>query len=120
MGRAKSTEIDEYLAVLDEPHRTTLAALHATLREVLPQAREGMSYGAPVFMVDDKRVAGFSASRKHLTCLPHSGSLLAGLTCELEGYKVAKGSFQFPVDEPLPAALVQQLVEARLAELGLG
>lgn len=114
-----SEDIDEYLAVLDEPHRTTLAALRATLREVLPQAQEGMSYGAPVFLVDGKRVAGFSASRTHLTYLPHSGSTLAGLTYELEGYRVAKGSFQFPVDQPLPAALVRQLVQARLAELGL-
>lgn len=113
-------DIDEYLVVLDEPHRTTLASLRTTLREVLPQAQEGMSYGAPVFLVDGKRVAGFSASRAHLTYLPHSGSTLAGLTHELAGYKVAKGSFRFPVDQPLPAALVHRLVQARLAEVGLG
>ncbi len=115
-----AADIDEYLAVLDEPHRSTLAALRATLREVLPQAQEGMSYGAPVFLVGGKRVAGFAAFRSHLSYLPHSGTTLAGLTHELEGYQVAKGSFRFPVDQPLPAPLVRRLVEARLAELGLG
>lgn len=35
---------------------------------------------------------------------------------ELKGYKQGKGSIQFAADKPLPTALVNKLVKARIAE----
>lgn len=115
-----AAEVDEYLAQAPEPQRTTLAAVRTTLEALLPEATQGLSYGVPTFKVRGKGVAGFASFTKHCGYLPMSGSVVAALGDRLAGYRTTKGSVQFPVDEPLPADLVEALVTARLAELGIG
>ena len=109
--------VDEYLAGVDEPGRSTLGALRAVLARLLPDAEEGIAYGAPAYRVGGKVIAGFSASAKHLSYLPHRGEVLAGMGDAVAGYGTSKGALRFPLDEPLPEALVEQLVAARQAEL---
>jgi uncharacterized protein YdhG (YjbR/CyaY superfamily) len=46
-----------------------------------------------------------------------SGSITAELADQLSGFVTAKGSVQFPIDEPLPGDLVAQLVSARRREI---
>jgi uncharacterized protein YdhG (YjbR/CyaY superfamily) len=111
-------EIDRYLATLDEPKRTTLEALRESILEILPEAEQGISYGAPAFNVKGKTVAGFAAFKNHLSYLPHSGSVLATLHDDTAPYETSKGSLKFAVDEPLPKRLVKKLVSARMRELG--
>ena len=112
-------DIDGYLASLDERARTTLKELRHSILEAVPEAQECISYGMPAFKVEGKTVAGFAAFKNHLSYLPHSGSVLAQLADDLAGYQSTKGSLHFPVDQPLPAALVKRLVETRLRELNL-
>ena len=109
--------VDEYLAGAPEPQRSTLVALRQTLREILPEATETLSYGVPAIKVDGKAVAGYAYFKNHCSYFPHSGSVLAGLADDLQGYQWSKGTLKFPVDQPLPGTLVNRLVAARLAEL---
>ena len=109
--------VDDYLAAVPEPGRSTLESLRATLRSLLPDAVEGLAYGAPAFRVGGTAVAGFAAFRAHLSYLPHSGSVLASLDGLVDGYETSKGALTFPLDEPLPEQLVDALVRARLAEI---
>ena len=111
-------EIDDYLAAIDETKRATLEKLRATILAVLPEAEQGLAYGAPAFKVGGKTVAGFAAFKNHLSYLPHSGSVLTELAEEVAGYEISKGSLKFPIDEPLPKRLVKKLIEARLQEIG--
>lgn len=113
-------EIDTYLAAVDEPQHGTLQQLRATLRDVLPDAEEGISYGVPVFKLGGKAIAGFAAYKNHVTYLPHSGSVTEVLAADLSAYKTTKGALQFAIDQPLPEDVVRLLVGARLKELGLG
>ena len=106
-------EIDGYLAALEEPKRGTLDVLRRRILEAAPDAEEGISYGCPAFRVQGKVVAGFAAFKNHLSYLPHSGSVFPELGAELDGYRRSTGALRFPVDEPLPAALVRRLVEVR-------
>jgi uncharacterized protein YdhG (YjbR/CyaY superfamily) len=111
-------EIDEYLQGVDEPKRSTLEALRRTILELVPQAEQGLSYRVPAFRVDGKVIAGFAAFKDHLSYLPFSGSVLGHLARELEGYTMTKSALHFPVDRPLPKALVEQLIAVRIDEAG--
>ena len=114
-----ATEIDDYLAGIDEPKRSTLNELRRRILEIVPDAEQTISYGCPAFKVAGTTVAGFAAFKNHLSYLPHSGSVLAGLAEQTRGYEQTKSALHFPVDQPLARVLVRQLVELRLREAGL-
>jgi len=119
-GYMSRHEIDAYLAGLDEPKRSTLQALRQTIREVVPEAEEGISYGMPAFRMHGRVVAGFAAFTNHLSYLPHSGSVLAELAGEVAGYTSTRGSLHFPIDTPLPKPLVERLISVRLSQVRAG
>jgi uncharacterized protein YdhG (YjbR/CyaY superfamily) len=112
-------EIDRYLSKLDEPKRSTLEAMRASILEVVPEAEQGISYGMPAFKVQGKTVAGFAAFKHHLSYMPHSGSVLATLGADTASYETSKGSLKFAIDKPLPKRLVKKLIVTRMRELGL-
>ena len=112
-------DVDEYLSAAPDPQRSTLNALRETLRRILPDADETISYGMPCFKVGGKAVAGYASFKNHCSYFPHSGSVLAELADELEEYDWDKGTLRFPVDQPLPKELVRKLVDVRLRHLGL-
>ena len=110
--------ISAHLATLPQPQRDTLAALRATLRDLLPDAEECISYNMPCFKVDGAAVAGFDGFKKHCSYFPHSGNVVGQVSGIPAWCTVAsRGTLQFPVDRPLPKALVRKLVRARLAEI---
>jgi uncharacterized protein YdhG (YjbR/CyaY superfamily) len=111
-----SDEIDQYLADLEEPKRSTLQQLRQAILEVIPEAEEGMSYRLPAFRLDGKVIAGFAAFKTHLSYLPHSGSVIPAIRDEIASYKTSKGALQFPVDSPLPKDLVERLVTVRIGQ----
>ena len=109
--------IDEYLVALDEPKRSTLQTLRRTILAIIPDAEECISYGMPAFRLNGRVIAGFAAFKNHLSYLPHSGSVLGELSDDLAGYKRTEGSLHFPIDKPLPRALVKKLIAKRLDEV---
>src|SRR5271154_2758890 len=110
-------EIDDYLANLDEPKRTTLQQLRQIIQSIIPNAEQGISYGMPAFRLHGKVVAGFAAFKNHLSYLPHSGSVLAELSDDVGGYVTSKGALRFSIDKALPKALVRKLIAVRLREI---
>ena len=110
-------EVDEYLRGVEEPGRSTLQTLRTTIKEIVPDAEEVISYRVPAFRVGGETVAGFAAFKNHLSYLPFSGSVLPQLADELNGYAMTKSSLHFPVDRPLPKALVKKLIKARVAQV---
>jgi uncharacterized protein YdhG (YjbR/CyaY superfamily) len=115
-GATSAEQVDEYLRGVEEPKRSTLQTLRRTILEVIPEADQVISYGVPAFRVRGDTVAGFAAFKTHLSYLPFSGSVLGQLADELGGYTMTKSSLHFPVDRPLPKALVKKLITMRLAE----
>jgi uncharacterized protein YdhG (YjbR/CyaY superfamily) len=111
-----TNDIETYLARLTPEQRATLEKVRKAVRAVAPKAKEGMSYGIPAF-IQGKPIAGCAASANHCAYYPMSGSVLATLTRDLEGYETSKGAVRFPIGKALPAALVRKLVKARLAEI---
>ena len=116
-GKGKRVETaDAYLSAVPEPARSTLNAVRATIRSVLPaETEEVISYGIPAFK--HKRVLiWYAAFSDHCSLFP-TASVIEEFKDELKGYKLSKGTIQFPIDKPLPAALLKKMVKARLAQV---
>jgi uncharacterized protein YdhG (YjbR/CyaY superfamily) len=112
-----SGDVDRYLAALDEPQREALQQLRQTIVSIVPEAEECIAYGSPAYKLHGKAVAGFAAFTRHLSYLPHSGSVLGAMAAEVAGYKTSKGALQFDAGAPLPADLVRALIDARRREI---
>jgi len=111
-----ATEIDVYIAQFPAPVAKRLDAMRATIREHAPDAEERISYRIPTFYQGGNLVhfAGFA---NHVGFYPGPTGI-AAFAKELSRFNGAKGSVQFPHDEPLPLDLVAKIVRFRVAENG--
>ncbi len=108
--------VDEYLATVPEPARSTLSKIRAAIRSAAPpEATEVISYRIPMFKYKGM-LMGFAAFSNHCSLFPGSLSALKEFKDELKGFPTSKGTIRFPVDKPPSAALVKKLVKARIAE----
>lgn len=109
-------DVDAYLAGLPEDQRAALQQLRETIRGVAPDATEGLSYGVPAFK-QRKMLVSFGAAKSHCAFYVQSPAVMDAHATDLEGYDTAKGTVRFAPDKPLPRALVEKLVRARMAEI---
>jgi len=108
--------MDAYLAAVPEPARSTLEKVRAVIRSVVPpETIETISYGMPTFKYKGSLVC-FGAFSNHCSFFPMNASLIERFRDELKGYQTAKGTIRFPLDKPLPAALLKKMVKARIAD----
>jgi len=114
--KARPATISAYLAAVKGPQRAALQKLRRTIREIVPEAEECISYSMPAFRLGGRVVAGFAATARGCSYYPFSGSTLRTLTGELEGYTRTKSALHFDPAKGLPPALVRKLIRARLAE----
>ncbi len=115
-GQAAPKNTDEYLARVPEPARTTLSKMRATIQSVVPaETTEAIGYGMPTFRYKGALVA-FGAFSNHCSFFPMSAALIDQFKDDLLNYETAKGTIRFPLDKPLPTALVKKFVKARIAQ----
>jgi uncharacterized protein YdhG (YjbR/CyaY superfamily) len=115
-ANAAPKTVDEYLAAVPEPARTTLNKVRATIRSVAPpEAAEAISYGIPTLKYKGSVVA-FAAFSHHCSLFPMSYAVIAAFQNELKDFHASKGTIHFPLDKPLSASLLKKIVKARLAE----
>ena len=106
--------IDEYINTFPEDVRHILNELRQTIKEVAPEAEETINYQIPTFTLNGNLVH-FAAFPNHIGFYPTPSGMEA-FKEELSVYKGAKGSVQFPIDEPLPLPLIRRIVEYRVKE----
>jgi uncharacterized protein YdhG (YjbR/CyaY superfamily) len=106
--------VEEYLAGIPEPARTTFTKLRAAIQSAVPPAAtEIISYRIPAFK--HKRVlVWFAAFSNHCSLFP-TAAVIEAFKNELKGFSTSKGTIHFPTDKPLPTALIKKLVKARVA-----
>ena len=108
--------VEEYLARVPEPAQTTLRRIRASIRAAAPpEASECLSYGMPAFRYKGALVS-YGAFKDHCSFFPMQASLIDEMKDELQAYRTAKGTLQFALNKPLPAALVKRMVRARVVE----
>ncbi len=112
----KPTTIDEYLAGVPEPGRSTLRTIRAAIRSAVPAGTtETISYGMPAYRQNGV-IIWFAGFANHCSLFPTPG-VIKLFEKELKGCTVSKGTIQFPLDKPLPAALMKKMVKARVAQM---
>lgn len=113
-----SKQVTAHIAKIPEPQKSTLVQLRETIQEIIPNAEEVISYGFPGYRLNGKVICGFDAFKNHCSFFPHSSLVIPELEKELANYKTSKGALQFPINKPLPKALVRKLITTRLRLLG--
>jgi uncharacterized protein YdhG (YjbR/CyaY superfamily) len=115
-GKAVPRTVEEYLARVPEPQRSTLEKVRAVIQSVLPpEATEVISYRIPCVKYKGMLV-GYAAFTDHCSLFGMSGTLLGPLKEELKNYPTSKGTIRFAIDKPLPAPLIRKLVKSAIAE----
>jgi len=107
--------IDEYIATFPEETQKILQKLRETIKACAPQAEEKISYQMPTFALKGNNLVHFAAFKNHIGFYPTPSGIEA-FKQELAGYEGAKGSVQFPIDEPLPLELIGKIVRFRVTE----
>ena len=114
MKSVAAGNIDEYIAGFPAPIQQLLEEMRATIRKAAPAAQEAIKYAIPTFTLNGNLVH-FAGYAHHIGFYPAPSGILE-FKKELAGYESAKGSVRFPLDKPLPLALVAQIVKFRVAE----
>jgi uncharacterized protein YdhG (YjbR/CyaY superfamily) len=120
--RAKTTRrpaaksVNEYYAAVPKTARSTLKKLREVIRSAVPpEATETISYGIPCFK-HDRALVWFAGFADHCSLFPTS-SVIGAFRTELKKFHTSKGTIHFPLDKPLPVALVKRIVKARVAQV---
>ena len=108
--------ISEYLSKVPEPERSVLERIREIVRNTVPEAVEVISYGMPGFKYKGKYMLGFAAFKKHMSFFPTSGPI-EKLQDKLKNFKLAKGTIQFSMDNPLPESLINEIAQIRMDEI---
>jgi uncharacterized protein YdhG (YjbR/CyaY superfamily) len=106
-----------YFASLPPAVRTRMKTIRDMVRDIVPDAVEVFSYGVPGFRLDGKPLVWYAAFTHHTSLYPMTAAIRRAHAVALKDHKMSTGTVQFPLDEPLPTALVKRLIKARLAEL---
>jgi uncharacterized protein YdhG (YjbR/CyaY superfamily) len=114
MEATKFKTVQEYLSVQPAPVKAMLRQMRSTIKEAAPEAEEVISYNMPAFKLQGMLV-WYAAFKKHIGFYPRPSGLEA-FKKEIAVYKSSKGAVQFPLDQPLPLALVTKIVKYRAKE----
>ena len=112
--KANPTLIDKYIANSPKEIQDTLKKIRSTIKKSAPKAEETINYGIPTFTLDGNLVH-FAGFKNHIGFYP-TPSGIASFAKELAKYEGAKGSVQFPLDQPLPLTLIKKIVKFRVGE----
>ena len=107
-----ATTIDEYIAGYPKNVQKLLEEVRVTIKKAAPGAEEAIKYGIPTFILNGNLVH-FGGFKNHIGFYP-APSGIEEFKKELSKYAGAKGSVQFPIDKPLPLALITKIVKFRV------
>ena len=107
--------IDEYIASFPVDVQKILEEIRATIKAIVPESEEYISYNMPAFKVNGEYFAHFAAWKTHIGMYPIPAGNKA-FQKEIMKYQGAKSSLNFPIGEPMPLKLIGKVVKFRIAE----
>lgn len=114
-ARTQFRDVDDYLARLPKASRDTLENLRRTIKSIVPEAVEVISYQIPTFKYKGRMLVSYAAFSEHCSFFPGAHPIEVHQD-KLSSYETSKGTVRFPVNKPLPASLIKKLVKTRIEE----
>ena len=112
--QAGPRNIDEYIAGFPGEIQELLEMVRMTIKKAAPSADEKISYRMPTFYLKGNLVH-FAAFKNHIGFYPTSSGT-ENFKKELSAYEGSKGTVRFPLDKPIPLALISKIVRFRAKE----
>ncbi|MFT3893608.1 MAG: DUF1801 domain-containing protein [Anaerolineales bacterium] len=113
-SKPTSKDVNKFIATYPKEVQEVLNKVRETIREAAPGAQETINYGIPTFTLNGNLVH-YSALTHHIGFYP-TPSGIEKFQKELSKYEGAKGSVKFPLDQPIPYALITKIVKFRVKE----
>ena len=115
MQHTSAKNVDEYIMAFPGKVQRLLKQMRKTIKSAAPNSEESLSYKMPAYKYFGRPLVYFAGYENHIGFYATpTGNII--FKKELAVYKTGKGSIQFPVDKPLPLALVNKIVKFRLME----
>jgi uncharacterized protein YdhG (YjbR/CyaY superfamily) len=106
-------DVETYLARVPDDARALLEKLRQTVKSVVPEAVEVISYGIPTFKLDGRMLVSYAAFAEHCSFFPGAGPVDEHQD-ELKSFQTSKGTIRFTTGKPLSASLIKKLVKTRI------
>jgi uncharacterized protein YdhG (YjbR/CyaY superfamily) len=116
-GSAEAGPLSAYLGELDAPVAAVFQAIVARAMMLVPGAEQGRTYGMPGLVYRGRPLLSLRKTREHLGYYPFSAAVVESVAGRLSGFSLSKGTVRFSLDQPLPAAVVDRMIEARRDEI---
>lgn len=112
----KPKNIDEYIARFPVDIQAMLEQIRTTIKKIVPEAEETISYGIPTFNLNGTYLIYFAAYKNHIGFYPVPGEI-EKVDKGFASYKTSgKGTIQFPLNKPMPLNLITKLVKYKVKE----
>ena len=115
MAKTDFQSIDEYIAACPAQAQSYLHKIRATVKAVVPEAREKISYQIACFELNGKNLIHFAGWKNHVSMYPIPEGTPA-FNQAIAQFAAGKGTTKFPLDKPLPLKLIRQIIEFRVAD----
>ena len=115
VNKSNSEGVDNYLSQLPESQKKALEKIRNTIKKLAPDAEEYLSYKMPAYKYHGM-LGGFAAFKNHCSYFPWDSKTVEQFKDELKDFVTSKGTIQFTPEKPIPEALLEKIIKARLQE----
>lgn len=120
MAKSDFTTVDKYIASQPKAAQGALRQVRKAIRQAVPEAQETISYKMPLYKLEGNRVLFFAGWKQHYSLYPATKGVLAEFREALRPYEISKGTIRFPLSEPVPTRLIEQIARFRAKEATTG
>ncbi len=108
-----AADIDAYIAAAPADVQPLLETMRATIAKAAPDATEAIACGMPTYRLHGNLVH-FAAFTHHIGFYPGPDAITIHADALGRYATTSKGTIQFPLDRPLPVALITKIVQHRV------